>query len=30
MRNEEVVLTETFPEYRAYCARTARIVPGIY
>jgi protein-S-isoprenylcysteine O-methyltransferase Ste14 len=30
MRNEEAVLTETFTEYRAYGARTARIVPGIY
>ena len=30
IRNEELILTETFPEYRAYCARTARILPGIY
>jgi protein-S-isoprenylcysteine O-methyltransferase Ste14 len=30
MRNEEVILAETFPEYLAYCARTARILPGIY
>ena len=30
MRNEEVILTETFPEYLAYRARTARILPGIY
>jgi len=30
MRNEEVILTETFPEYRDYSARTARILPGIY
>jgi protein-S-isoprenylcysteine O-methyltransferase Ste14 len=30
MRNEEVILAETFPEYRAYRARTARILPGIY
>jgi protein-S-isoprenylcysteine O-methyltransferase Ste14 len=30
MRNEEVVLTETFPEYAAYRKKTARIIPGIY
>jgi protein-S-isoprenylcysteine O-methyltransferase Ste14 len=30
MRNEEVVLTATFPEYLAYRTRTARILPGIY
>jgi protein-S-isoprenylcysteine O-methyltransferase Ste14 len=30
MRNEEVILTETFPEYLAYRASTARILPGIY
>jgi protein-S-isoprenylcysteine O-methyltransferase Ste14 len=30
MRNEEVILAETFPEYLAYRARTARILPGIY
>ena len=30
MRNEELVLAETFPEYLAYSARTARILPGIY
>jgi protein-S-isoprenylcysteine O-methyltransferase Ste14 len=30
MQNEEVVLTEIFPEYPAYCDRTARILPGIY
>lgn len=30
MRNEEVILAETFPEYRAYRARTPRILPGIY
>jgi protein-S-isoprenylcysteine O-methyltransferase Ste14 len=30
MRNEEVVLTATFPEYLAYQTRTARILPGIY
>lgn len=30
MQNEEVVLGEIFPEYRAYRERTARILPGIY
>jgi protein-S-isoprenylcysteine O-methyltransferase Ste14 len=30
MRNEEVVLSESFPEYVAYKARTARVIPGIY
>jgi protein-S-isoprenylcysteine O-methyltransferase Ste14 len=30
MQNEEVILTEIFPEYRAYRDRTARILPGIY
>jgi protein-S-isoprenylcysteine O-methyltransferase Ste14 len=30
MRNEEVILAETFPEYLGYRARTARILPGIY
>src|SRR5215472_3979865 len=30
MRNEEVVLTEIFPEYPAYRERTVRILPGIY
>ena len=30
MRNEEVVLTASFPEYLAYRTRTARILPGIY
>jgi protein-S-isoprenylcysteine O-methyltransferase Ste14 len=30
MHNEEVILAETFLEYRAYRARTARILPGIY
>ena len=30
MRNEEVVLTATFPQYLAYRTRTARILPGIY
>ena len=30
MRNEEMVLAGAFPEYRAYCARTVRLLPGIY
>jgi protein-S-isoprenylcysteine O-methyltransferase Ste14 len=30
MRNEEVILTEIFPEYEGYRARTARILPGIF
>jgi protein-S-isoprenylcysteine O-methyltransferase Ste14 len=30
MQNEEVILAEIFPEYRAYRDRTARILPGIY
>jgi protein-S-isoprenylcysteine O-methyltransferase Ste14 len=30
MRNEEVVLSESFPEYLAYKERTARVLPGIY
>ena len=30
MRNEEVILTAIFPEYLAYCKKTARIFPGIY
>jgi protein-S-isoprenylcysteine O-methyltransferase Ste14 len=30
MRNEELILAETFREYLAYRERTARIVPGIY
>jgi protein-S-isoprenylcysteine O-methyltransferase Ste14 len=30
IRNEEVILGEIFPEYRAYRERTARIFPGIY
>ena len=29
MRNEEVVLGEIFPEYAAYKAKTARLIPGI-
>jgi protein-S-isoprenylcysteine O-methyltransferase Ste14 len=30
MHNEEVILGEIFPEYAAYKARTARLIPGIY
>jgi protein-S-isoprenylcysteine O-methyltransferase Ste14 len=30
MRYEEVVLFQSFPEYRDYMARTARLVPGVY
>jgi protein-S-isoprenylcysteine O-methyltransferase Ste14 len=30
MRNEEVILAGTFPEYLAYRERTARIIPGVY
>jgi protein-S-isoprenylcysteine O-methyltransferase Ste14 len=30
MHNEEAVLAGTFPEYAAYRARTARLVPSIY
>lgn len=30
MRNEESVLGQTFPEYEAYKARTARVIPRIY
>jgi protein-S-isoprenylcysteine O-methyltransferase Ste14 len=30
MRNEEAILAETFPEYAAYSARTARLIPGVY
>ena len=30
MRNEEHVLSSTFPEYSAYMASTARLLPGIY
>lgn len=30
MHNEERVLAETFPEYAAYRARTARLIPGVY
>lgn len=30
MRNEELVLSQTFPAYRGYAARTARLLPGVY
>ena len=30
MRNEEVVLSQMFPEYQDYKLRTARLVPGLY
>jgi len=30
MHNEEAVLGENFPEYAAYKAETARLIPGIY
>lgn len=30
MHFEERILAETFPEYDAYAARTARLAPGIY
>jgi len=30
MRNEEVILAETFPEYLGYRARIARVLPSIY
>ncbi len=30
MKNEEEILASSFPEYNAYMARTARLVPGIY
>lgn len=30
MLHEERVLTETFPEYRDYAARTARLIPGVW
>ncbi len=30
MKNEERVLARMFPEYGAYTARTARLVPGLY
>lgn len=30
MKNEELVLSRAFPEYRDYAARTARLLPGVY
>jgi protein-S-isoprenylcysteine O-methyltransferase Ste14 len=30
IRNEEIILGEIFPEYLAYKARTARLIPGLY
>ena len=30
MHFEEHILARTFPEYRAYCARTWRLIPGLY
>src|SRR5215471_6835601 len=30
MDYEESVLTEAFPEYKDYAARTARLIPGVY
>jgi protein-S-isoprenylcysteine O-methyltransferase Ste14 len=30
MKNEERVLSNTFPEYRNYMSTTARLVPGVY
>jgi len=30
MNNEEIVLTDVFPQYSAYKKRTARIIPGLY
>ena len=30
MKNEELVLSRAFPDYREYAARTARLVPGLY
>lgn len=30
MLNEERILTESFPEYRAYASRTARLIPGVW
>lgn len=30
MKNEELVLSRTLPDYRDYAARTARLVPGLY
>jgi protein-S-isoprenylcysteine O-methyltransferase Ste14 len=30
MLNEERILTETFPQYREYAARTSRLIPGVW
>jgi protein-S-isoprenylcysteine O-methyltransferase Ste14 len=30
MYNEELILAKVFPEYTAYCDRTARLIPGVY
>ncbi|MGN6514433.1 MAG: methyltransferase family protein [Rhizomicrobium sp.] len=30
IRNEEAVLRQTFPEYDAYAAKTARLLPGLW
>ena len=30
MKNEELVLSRAFPDYRDYASRTARLVPGLY
>ena len=30
IKNEEKILSQIFPEYRDYMARTARLVPGLY
>jgi protein-S-isoprenylcysteine O-methyltransferase Ste14 len=30
IKYEELVLSEIFPEYRDYMARTDRLVPGVY
>jgi protein-S-isoprenylcysteine O-methyltransferase Ste14 len=30
MHFEEEILGETFPAYRAYKAKTARLIPGVY
>jgi protein-S-isoprenylcysteine O-methyltransferase Ste14 len=30
MKNEELVLSRAFPEYRDYAARTVRLLPGVY
>lgn len=30
MKNEEAVLSQVYPEYPAYQARTARLIPKVY